>query len=144
MLDGLWTMWDATILMRAPLAAFYDSLTPAQQAQLGGAAADTSAAGACTDQRNADWPADRIQSAIGASEQQRLELAALRRQASELAKFLAASCPREAETTPLRRLAAVSDRMNALMYVVMNMNPAFNAFYGSLDDRQRREFDTKP
>jgi len=130
--------------MRAPLEAFYDSLTPAQKAQLAGGPADTNAAGACTEQRTADWPADRIQTAIEASEQQRLDLAALRQQASELAKFLATSCPREAEPTPMRRLGAVSDRMNALMYVVMNMNPAFNAFYGSLDDRQKKKFDTNP
>jgi hypothetical protein len=145
MLDGLWTMWDTTILVRAPLEAFYNSLTPAQKEQwAGGDSTDTNAGGVCTDQRNADWPADRIQTAIGASEQQRLDLAALRQQASELASFLATSCPHEAETTPLRRLGAVSDRMNALMYVVMNMNPVFNAFYGSLDDRQKKQFDKNP
>ena len=122
--DGLWTMWDATLLLRAPLEQFYDSLTPAQQAKLGdGAAAAKTLARACAE-HSADWPSDRLASALGPDQQQRL--AALRQQSSALIKLLAASCPRETEATPMDRLTAASDRMNALLYVAMSLSPALS------------------
>ena len=120
--DGLWTMWDATLLMRAPLEKFYDSLTPDQRAKLtGGAAAGKALARACAE-HSADWPGDRP--ALGPDQQQRL--AALREQSSALIKLLAASCPRETEATPMDRLTAAGDRMNTLLYVVMSLSPALS------------------
>jgi hypothetical protein len=135
MTDALWTMWDATILMRTPLEKFYNSLTPAQKAQLTSASpADAKAAGACTAQRTAEWPADRIQRAMGAREkptaEQRRSLEALQQRFTELAQFLAASCPQDSDPNPILRLSAAGDRMNALMYAVLNMRPAMEAFDG--------------
>ena len=93
--DGLWTMWDATLLMRAPLEKFYDSLTPAQKAKLaGGASAGQALARACADQRPADGPGDRLEQALRSDQQQRPALEALRQQSSELVQFLAQSYPR--------------------------------------------------
>jgi hypothetical protein len=133
--DGLWIMWDATLLMRAPLEKFYDSLTEAQKAKLtGGAAASQALARACADQRGADWSGDRLAQALRADQQQRLTLEALRQQSSELIKFLAISCPRESKPTPMDRLEAAGDRMNALLYVVMNMSPALAELYGPHKD----------
>jgi hypothetical protein len=124
MIDGLWTMWDATILMRTPLEKFYNSLTPAQKAQLASASpADAKAAGACAAQRTAEWPADRIQRAMGAGQkptaEQRRSLEALQQRFTELAQFLATSCPQESDPDPILRLSAAGERMNALMYAVM-------------------------
>jgi hypothetical protein len=126
-------MWDATLLMRGPLARFYDSLTPEQKAKLTGAGpADSKAAGACEDQRAAEWPAERLQQAMGLrerpSEEQRRSLEALRQRFTELAQFLASSCPQESEPTPIKRLSAAGNRMNALMYAVVNMGPAMESF----------------
>jgi hypothetical protein len=53
----------------------------------------------------------------------------LRRQSSELINFLALSCPRDIKPTPLDRLRAAGERMNALLYVVMSMSPALVDFY---------------
>jgi len=133
MIDGLWTMWDATILIRTPLEKFYNSLTPAQKAQLTSASpAYAKAVGACTAQRAAEWPADRIQRAMGASQkptaEQRRSLEALQQRFTELAQFLAASCPQDSDPNPILRLSAAGDRMNALMYAVLNMRPAMEAF----------------
>ena len=135
MVDGLWTMWDATILMRTPLEKFYNSLTPAQKAQLTSASpADAKAAGACTAQRAAELPADRIQRAMGAGEkptpEQRRALETLQQRFTELAQFLAASCPQDSDPNPILRLSAAGERMNALMYAVLNMRPAMEAFDG--------------
>jgi hypothetical protein len=128
--DGLWTMWDATLLMRAPLEKLYDSLTDAQKAKLmGGAAASQALARACADQ-----PGDRLDQALrerarGADPQQRLMLETLRQQSAELIKFLAISCPKETKPTPMDRLEAAGDRMNALLYVVMSMSPALTELH---------------
>jgi hypothetical protein len=135
MIDGLWTMWDATILVRTPLEKFYNSLTPAQKAQLTSASpTDAKATGACTAQRAAEWPADRIQRAMGAAQkptaEQRRSLEALQQRFTELAQFLAASCPQDSDPDPILRLSAAGERMNALMYAVMNMRPAMEAFDG--------------
>jgi hypothetical protein len=130
--DGLWTMWDATLLMRAPLGKFYDALTPTQQAKLaGGAAAGAALARACADQRPADWPDARLDQALAADPERRRTLEALRQRSSELSKFLALSCPREIKPTPVDRLDAARERMNALLYVVMSMSPALTELYGS-------------
>jgi len=133
MIDALWTMWDATILMRTPLEKFYNSLTPAQLAQLTSASpGDAKATGACTAQRAAELPADRIQRAMGGGEkptaEQRRALETLQQRFTELAQFLAASCPQDSDPNPILRLSAAGDRMNALMYAVLNMRPAMEAF----------------
>jgi LTXXQ motif family protein len=144
MIDGLWTMWDATILMRGPLARFYDSLTPEQKAKLTDAGpAHAKAAGACEDQRAANGPAERLQQAMGfterPSEQQRRSLEALRQRLTELAQFLATSCPQESEPTPIKRLTAAGERMNALLYAVMNMGPAMAEFQAAPESQARQQ-----
>jgi hypothetical protein len=132
--DGLWTMWDATLLMRAPLEKFFDSLTQAQKAKLmDGATAGQALARACADQHADDWSGDRLARALGvehADQQQRLTLETLRQQSSEITKFLAVSCPKQIKPTPMDRLEAAGDRMNALLYVAMSMSPALNEIYG--------------
>jgi hypothetical protein len=138
MVDGLWIMWDATLLLRAPLEKFYDALTPAQKEKLmGGAAASEALARACADQHTADWSGERLAQVLGSGEQQRLTLESLRQRSSELIKFLAISCPQEIKPTPMDRLEAAGDRMNALLYVVMSMSPAMNELYGSLKDEPK-------
>jgi hypothetical protein len=135
--DGLWTMWDATLLMRAPLEKFFDSLTETQKAKLmGGASAGQALARACADQHAGDWSGDRLARALGvehADQQRRLTLETFRQQSSELVKFLAVSCPKEIKPTPMDRLEAAGERMNALLYVVMNMSPALSKLYGPRD-----------
>jgi hypothetical protein len=129
---GLWTMWDATLLMRPPLEKFYNALTPEQKAKLAGsAAASQTLARACTDPHAADAPGDRLARAMGADSSQRPTLEALRDRSAELIKFLALSCPRGTEPTPMDRLEAAGDRMNALLYVVMSMSPTVNELRGA-------------
>ena len=138
MVDGLWTMWDATLLMRAPLEKFYDSLTQAQKAKLmGNTSAGQALARACADQHAADWPDERLARTLGVDQQRRLTLEALRERSSELIKFLATSCPQETMPTPMDRLGAAGDRMNALLYVVMSLSPALNELYGPIKNEPK-------
>jgi hypothetical protein len=140
MLDGLWTVWDATILMRGPLERFLDSLTPGQTAELQKAGEMTpAAAGACAepdgDQHQAplnDRMGQMIAAATGQnpSPGQARKLDALRQQFAELAKFLS-SCPQANGPTPISRLSAAGELMNALMYAVASMAPAAGAFHAA-------------
>jgi hypothetical protein len=121
---GLWTMWDATLLMQPPLERFYASLDPAQQAKLAGTAAAAQAlARACTDQRSLGNLA-RIAQTLPAEQRQRLD--GLREHSADLIKILAASCPKEAEPTPIDRLKAARNRMNTLLYVAMTVASSMN------------------
>jgi hypothetical protein len=124
MVDGLWTMWDATLLMRPPLEKLYASLSDAQKAKLAGeASAAAKLARACAEQHPPE-------SMPGAGEAQRLTLETLRAHSAELVKLLAGSCPRGSEPTPLDRLDAARERMNTLLYVVMSMSPTVNELRG--------------
>jgi len=120
MVDGLWTMWDATLLLRPPLEKFYNSLTEAQQEKLAGQASQALRQ-ACAEQTT-DWSPDRLAQALGTGSEQRPALAQLQQHSAELIKFLAASCPQGSKTTPIDRLEAAGDRMNAMLYVVMSMS----------------------
>jgi hypothetical protein len=135
MIAGLWTMWDATLLMRPPLEKFYDSLTPEQKAKLTtSATASQALARACADQRAANGSGDRLAGMLGADPSQRPTLEALRDRSAELIKFLALSCPRDSQPTPMDRLAAAGERMNALLYVVMSMSPTASELHGARPD----------
>lgn len=128
MVDGLWTMWDATLLMRPPLERFYDLLSDAQKAKLAGeASAAAKLARACAEQHPPEPQAP------GAGDGQRPSLEALRQHSAELIKLLAGSCPHGSEPTPLDRLDAARDRMNTLLYVVTSMSPTANELHGKPD-----------
>ena len=120
MVDGLWTMWDATLLLRPPLEKFYNSLTEAQKEKLAGQASQALQQ-ACAGQ-TADWSPAHLAQALGTRGEQRPALEQLQQHSAELIKFLAASCPQGSETTPIDRLEAAGDRMNALLYVVLSMS----------------------
>jgi hypothetical protein len=131
MQDGLWIMWDATLLMRPPLQKFYDTLTDAQKAKLlGEAPASEALARACAGQAESAAGSGGIvehaflQRAGGADPQQQLMLETLRQQSAVVIKILATSCPRQTKPTPMDRLEAAGERMNALLYVAMSLSPA--------------------
>ncbi len=139
MIDGLWITWDAAIALRPPLQKFYDTLSDAQKAQLNGSAsAGYGGAQACLGQTAAEAPSDRAGHTVGSAKPPAESPQMLQQQQfAETAKFLALSCPRGSEPTPVSRLSAVAHRMNALLYVVKNMH--MQASYGSPGDGQKRE-----
>jgi hypothetical protein len=61
----------------------------------------------------------------------------MRERSSELIKLLAISCPQVTMPTPMDRLGAAGDRMNALLYVVMSMSPALNELYGPIKNEPK-------
>jgi hypothetical protein len=159
LVEGFWAMRDAAVLVRVPLQTFYDTLADAQKAQLTGtpevekparrAKAKTKhhlihvAAGArsCAVAPSSAiaWVTGRIEQAIKPNEEQRARLQALGRKSGEMAGFLMMSCPQETVSNPVDRLDAAGDRMSALLYAAMAVQPAFNEFYGSLTDQQKAQ-----
>ena len=119
--DSIWIMWDTTLLLRPPLQRFYDSLADEQKAKLAGnAAASRALAQTCLAQR--PEVSDRMALALPPDARARLD--ALKQRSADLVKFLAVSCPKEVEATPVDRLKAAGARMNALLFVTMSMAKA--------------------
>lgn len=136
-IDGLWSMWDATVVLNAPLTTFYDSLTDAQKMQLNGAS-HAGPIAACTDQRPVSFPGERASRSTRDGKEASEDLQALRERSTEMAKYLTISCPPTTPATPMARLQAESARMNALLYAVMNMDPALSAYYSSIETEPKK------
>lgn len=54
--------------------------------------------------------------------------------------MIKAACPSEVPATPPERLAAVGQRLNAMLQGVKTMQPALADFYNSLSDDQKARF----
>jgi len=148
MMDGLWAMRDADILFRTPLDNFYQSLTDEQKAKLGPLDAATASsprtAGAnqvCSQAAN-DMPIDEIARSVRPTDEQRGSLEMLRGMSADLSKYLAGACPQEAPQTPVARLDAAGNRVNAMLYAAMNLDPVLSGFYFQLSSDQKKKFDS--
>jgi Spy/CpxP family protein refolding chaperone len=157
----LWQVQNAGSLIRAPLKAFYDRLTPEQKAKFTVQTpapppqekrADPRAANgpmgkqyqACAAQSigDADRLIKQIQQAVGPTPQQRAGLEAFGKASSDMAKLLIASCAQPMPADPVARLDAADSRLVAMNYAATNVDVALNAFYGGLTDEQKAKFDT--
>jgi len=145
MMDGLWAMRDADILFRTPLDNFYQSLTDEQKATLGPLDATTggprAASQICSQAAN-DMPIDEIARSVQPTDEQRGSLEMLRGMSADLSKYLAGTCPQEAPRTPVGRLDAAGNRVNAMLYAAMNLDPVLNGFYFQLSGEQKKKFDS--
>jgi hypothetical protein len=147
MMDGLWAMRDAEILFRTPLDALYRSLTDEQKAKLapadrttGGPATGSQASQVCEHAAN-DMPVGDLthmaqpsaqpsqRQTTPPSEQQRQSMEMLQGMVADLSKYLAEACPAETPSTPVARLDAAGNRVNAMLYAAMNLDPILNGSY---------------
>jgi LTXXQ motif family protein len=155
----LWQVQNAGSIIRAPLKAFYDSLTPEQKAKFavqtpapqdtrGDPRAANAAMGrqaqACAAQGagDADRLIKQIQQAVRPTPQQRAGLEAFGKASSDMAKLLIASCAQPTPADPVARLDAADSRLVAMNYAATNVDVALSAFYGGLTDEQKARFDT--
>ena len=85
----------------------------------------------------ADSTMRAIERAAQPAEQQRAGLEALRLRSAAMAQLIASSCP----THPLRgymgRFAAVTDRLDVMLFAVMSMRPVLQDFYDSLNEQEK-------
>src|SRR5438105_4612365 len=61
---------------------------------------------------------------------------------SKASSIVAASCPSEPPVTPLARLDAVEQRLDAMMQALQIVRPALARLYDSLSDEQKQRLDT--
>jgi ABC-type transporter MlaC component len=86
-------------------------------------------------------PIDRIQRTLHLSRDQDAELKALDEATAESAKILQAKCQPDESLTPTGRLAAMEDRLQAMLKALDTTQAALTKFYGSLSDEQKAQFD---
>jgi hypothetical protein len=85
----------------------------------------------------AGLPIDQIQQAIQPNEAQRAALDELGNASIQAAQTIRAACPTQVASTAPGRLAAMQQRIEAMISAVALMRPPLEKFYGLLDDEQK-------
>jgi hypothetical protein len=87
------------------------------------------------------FPIERIRQAVQPTSEQAAALNNLDAAAKQASAAVDASCPSEPPLTPLGRLAAVEQRLDATIKAIDIVRPALARLYDSLDDPQRQRLD---
>jgi hypothetical protein len=87
-----------------------------------------------------DWPIDRISQAVKPEEAQRAALEDLKQATQQALGILRSNCPTALPSTPTARLAAMRQRLDAMLQAVRTIRPALDAFYEQLSDEQKSRF----
>jgi hypothetical protein len=85
----------------------------------------------------ADLPIDQIQSAIQPNDAQLAALDDLANASIRAAQTIRATCPAQVVSTAPGRLAAMQQRIEAMISAVAIVRPPLEKFYGLLDDEQK-------
>jgi hypothetical protein len=88
----------------------------------------------------ANVPLDQIERAVRPNEAQRSALRELQDATAEATNLLKADCPSYRALTPVVRLEAMEQRLDAMSRAVHTVQPALARFYGSLGDEQKERF----
>jgi hypothetical protein len=151
----LWAVRDAAILIRAPLAKFYDTLTedqkqpfviPASSSDPRMIAIATRGAGRnelarmCGMSKQAEAAMRQFQRDMHPTAAQRASFETLQKNAFEMGQFLMASCLQPIPSTPTARLDAAADRLTAVIFAATHLSLALNDFYNQLSEQQKDKF----
>jgi hypothetical protein len=150
------TMVQAVTVVRPVLEKLYQSLSAEQKARFNaldaGASEPQAAGGAarrsqpditqvCSGQTTAaDLPFERIQQAVRLDDTQRSALDELNAASKKAADLLKANCQEDQSLTPPGRLAAMEQRLNAMLQALDTVQPALERFYNALNDEQKARF----
>src|SRR6266496_74532 len=88
----------------------------------------------------ASVPLERIERAVRPDGAQRSALKELQDASSEAVNLLTSDCPTYRALTPVGRLQAMEQRLDAMLRAVQTVQPALEKFYGSLGDEQKERF----
>src|SRR6266567_291274 len=150
-------MLQAIELVRPALEKFYDPLSQAQKARFhvtasqpaGEDDAADSASGEnefvpqiCTDHPGglSVQTVDRLENVVRPTDVQRGALDELRTAAARAVQILRDACPADTPGNPPDRLAAMQQRLGAMLDAADMVRPALQSFYGSLTDSQKARF----
>jgi len=87
-----------------------------------------------------EYPIERIRQTVNPTASQQAALDELKVASAKAGKLLQAACPAALPATPLGRLSAMDDRLEATLQAVDIMRPALANFYGLLSDEQKARF----
>jgi hypothetical protein len=87
---------------------------------------------------------DQIDKLVGPTGPQRAALDELRTAVSKASEVGSAACPREIPRGSGERLAFTEQRLAALLAALKVVNPAFEAFYATLNAEQKAKLDAGP
>jgi len=143
-------MLQAVRILRPAIEKFYQSLNDEQKARFNALGADDQdqkqsqrdLTQACGERASgiASLPLDRIERAVRPDEAQRGTLRELKDATSEAINLLKSDCPSYRALTPVVRLEAMEQRLDAMSRALHTVQPALEKFYGSLGDEQKERF----
>lgn len=135
--DRIWAARQAVLVIRAPLAKLYASLSDEQKAKLNGQASQPAEREATCSQTSPTLPIAHLEHRGRPATDQRAGLAALKQTSAGLAKLVADSCPSGLPATPVDRLDTADKRLNALLYAVDALRAPLGSFSASLSNAQK-------
>src|SRR5262245_51443451 len=143
-------MLQAVRTVRPVVEKFYQSLNDEQKARFNALGPDNSdqqqaqrsLTQVCGERASgiASLPLERIERAVQPDGAQRSALKALQDATSEAVNLLNSDCPTSRALTPVVRLQAMEQRLDAMLRAVQTVEPALEKFYGSLGDEQKERF----
>jgi hypothetical protein len=157
LVQRLWAVRDAGIYVRAPLTAFYDSLSDEQKAKfkiersaaknpqdarIAAAAGQQYQACAARGGESAERLIQEIAQKVRPTKDQDTALKALRKTTGDMAKLLSASCDPSIPAEPVARLDAADNQLTNMNYAATSMEIALNGFYAQLTDDQKAKFNS--
>ena len=157
MQDRVRAMLRAIDLVRPALENFYEPLNEAQKARFNitaahaaGTADSIASAGGenelvpqiCTDHPGglSVQTVDRLEQVVRPTESQRGALEALRTAVARAAQILRDACPAGTPGNPPERLAAMQQRLGAMLEAASIVRPALQSVYDALSDAQKMRF----
>jgi hypothetical protein len=151
-------MIQAVQIVRPALTRFFDALSDEQKQRLEALGAEESGnnratastgptgagtIGAICDRQAESFtklPVQRIEEVVQPKERQRTAFENLKQASAQAADELKTSCTAQAGATPVARLDAANNRLQALVQAAKTVRPRLAAFYASLGDEQKAQF----
>jgi LTXXQ motif family protein len=135
--------------VRPALARFYQSLSDEQKerftavAQRNPSQQQQDLAGLCGGgiAQNRGLPIDGVERELRLSQDQGAALQELNEASVKSAEIMKANCQPDQTLTATGRLAAMEERLTAMLQGLDQVQPALTKFYASLDDEQKARFD---
>ena len=150
MRQRLEAMLQAVRTVRPVVEKFYQSLNDEQKARFNALGPDNpdqqqaqrNLTQVCGERASgiASLPLERIERAVRPDGAQRSALTELQDATSEAVNLLNSDCPTYRALTPVGRLQAMEQRLDAMLRAVQTVQPALEKFYGSLGDEQKERF----
>jgi LTXXQ motif family protein len=141
-------MLQAVQAVRPALERFYQSLSDEQKERFTAVAQSNQSrqqpdlAGLCggSAAQSRGLPIDRVERELRLNQDQDAALQEFNQASAKAAEIMKANCQPDQTLTPTGRLAAMEDRLTAMLHGLDQVQPALEKFYASLSDEQKARF----